>query len=729
MAPEALRKSTQWNALLQAIQSEDLLASLNKVKWGPDDKKILPINSWEQTTAARYILDRTLQSLHFNEISDRVERVAAAHEKTFEWIFNPYDPDDKRWDSFTGWLEGPADLYWITGKAGSGKSTLMKYIIGNPQVKSSLSVWSRGLPIITASFFFWNSGTEIQMSQLGLLRSLFHQILTQRRLMPSQTISGDLYLQFLSRDIEKPWSWTELMQGLRELLHDETSAHYLLFIDGLDEFSGDLTDMIDLVTQFSKYPRVKLCVSSRPWVVFEDAYKSKPSLRMEDLTHSDIKAYISSKFKAHTAFVELTDLNPYYGVYLTNQVATKASGVFLWVVLAVRSLLNGFSNGDKEKEIKERLDSLPPDLETFYDKILDNIEPRYKKHAARLFQIFSAFKSPPTVLCMTFADDGVEEAIQKDIGPFIPTDLHQKVWGMKRRLNSRCKGLLEIGPVFTGELSIRPRADVITDRIVYSTDLRPLSESNVQYLHRTVKDFFARPEIQHRIVTEAGSDFNPNLCLYASYLQQLKSIQVTEAKGSDLFDIVSWSIEYAARAQGSISQAEFVSYLDEVDRAGSAVFRVAGGSEPLSTNSKKNWTERITHTNGTTFLSVAVICNFTEYVTAKLSDGMRKEDLPSRPLLLSAAMDYKLWKNVQPQLHLAHSEPSSKMVKLLLDHGFDPYEKYEGTSTPWDECMGHTQFEGEEWRLIINHLKLWRKRKSNPVIGKIGRIFKGLHKS
>lgn len=33
------------------------------------------------------------------------------------------------------------------------------------------------MPVLVATFFFWNSGTQEQRSQVGLLRSLLFQIL------------------------------------------------------------------------------------------------------------------------------------------------------------------------------------------------------------------------------------------------------------------------------------------------------------------------------------------------------------------------------------------------------------------------------------------------------------------------------------------------------------------------------------------------------------------------
>lgn len=70
-----------------------------------------------------------MSHLGFSEIRSREERVADAYTRTFEWIFQGSDDCPGQWSNFVDWLQSGDRLYWITGKAGSGKSTLMKYIL------------------------------------------------------------------------------------------------------------------------------------------------------------------------------------------------------------------------------------------------------------------------------------------------------------------------------------------------------------------------------------------------------------------------------------------------------------------------------------------------------------------------------------------------------------------------------------------------------------------------
>lgn len=119
-----------------------------------------------------------VQELHFETQTERYEAVHDAHVKTFGWIFQRNSPE-ALYDCFVTWLESGKDLYWINGKAGSGKSTLMRYICDDPRTKEHLLAWSGDSKLVTADFYFWNIGNKLQKSQLGLLRSLIYQVLDQ----------------------------------------------------------------------------------------------------------------------------------------------------------------------------------------------------------------------------------------------------------------------------------------------------------------------------------------------------------------------------------------------------------------------------------------------------------------------------------------------------------------------------------------------------------------------
>ncbi|KAE9368295.1 hypothetical protein N431DRAFT_493784 [Stipitochalara longipes BDJ] len=130
------------------------------------------------------VIDSLRQSLRFPTMVDRREAISQAHAETFKWIFRPPPDDDVPWSNFIQWLECGTNIYWINGKAGSGKSTLMRYILENPLTLEHLR--SNGDEVEVLGFFFWNSGSVKQRSQNGLLRSLLFETLQRHPHLSSQ---------------------------------------------------------------------------------------------------------------------------------------------------------------------------------------------------------------------------------------------------------------------------------------------------------------------------------------------------------------------------------------------------------------------------------------------------------------------------------------------------------------------------------------------------------------
>ena len=75
--------------------------------------------------------------LSFEELEARHQQIPVAYDRTYTWVFE--EPQGNReWSSFAKWLTGDESLYWITGKPGAGKSTLVKFIRQNERTKRLL---------------------------------------------------------------------------------------------------------------------------------------------------------------------------------------------------------------------------------------------------------------------------------------------------------------------------------------------------------------------------------------------------------------------------------------------------------------------------------------------------------------------------------------------------------------------------------------------------------------
>jgi hypothetical protein len=93
-------------------------------------------------------LQRILKSLAFEGMHGRFGEVLEAHKKTFQWMLsenaagNGYNERSSARDLFIDWLSGGSGIFHISGKLGSGKSTLMKFLCGESRTTTELQKWA-----------------------------------------------------------------------------------------------------------------------------------------------------------------------------------------------------------------------------------------------------------------------------------------------------------------------------------------------------------------------------------------------------------------------------------------------------------------------------------------------------------------------------------------------------------------------------------------------------------
>jgi hypothetical protein len=73
---------------------------------------------------------------------------------------------------------------------------------------------------------------------------------------------------------------------------------------------------------------------------------------MEDLTYNDMTKYIMAKFGGNYRFRRVQERQPEVAITISRSVAEKANGVFLWVDIAVSSLLVGIVAGDRIEDLE-----------------------------------------------------------------------------------------------------------------------------------------------------------------------------------------------------------------------------------------------------------------------------------------------------------------------------------------------------------------------------------------
>ena len=622
----------------------------------------------------------------------RQEKIIDAHAQTFNWIFHPNTSSSGSApeNGFLQWLIKGSDIFWITGKPGSGKSTLMKFLSHHGATLPELKRWAENRALVTADFYFWHAGTELQKSQEGLLQSLLYGILSQCPETMPNVLPKRWEQSKSNHAVSHPWSRTELLAAFTELSAEITKQkRFCFFIDGLDEYDGDHSEIVDLLKWFSQSKDIKICLSSRPWNVFTRAFGlgSNPIIRLEDLTWRDIQTYVRDTLGSNRLFCQLiAGKDSARCENLQNEIVSRAQGVFLWVFLVTRSLLQGLTNADRITDLERRLRSLPIDLETYFRHMLDNIEDIYKQQTVQTFHTALQAAEPLNLMTYVMVDELEENpnyAIELPVQQMSRGQIESRCQEMKLRINARCKDLLQVSRKVSKKTLHNSMLETSLDHSSGSEEvssgepsLQPLFPYEVDFLHRTVRDFFQVNDIQIFVASRLPRSFSYSNMLCHAFLGQIKVAPI-EAQPIDqvaeVSDLIDDLMHYAYEAEKQTVDPDTV-LLDEL---ANTIKHLYGH---LQLQAPGHFTiedlEEYTCTHPSTHPSIPKICQ------SVLGFAVQKD----LQLYVGHKLDKRLhqglpaWENetlvmdaLQPSIPSKYSlqSPNRKMLRLLVGKGVD----------------------------------------------------------
>ncbi|KAF5648833.1 hypothetical protein F25303_4861 [Fusarium sp. NRRL 25303] len=304
------------------------------------------------------------------------------------------------------------------------------------------------------------------------------------------------------------WSSKALKCLLRQVL--EAKSHAIcIFVDGLDEVANDdgldrLTREIEEILQF---PGIKICVSSRPeasvlrWL----ERLNTPSILLEDLTRPEMRTVVH---KGLDPLLSSQKLSVDTHQYLCDEMVRKSQGVFLWLFLVLRSLINGIENGDTEKILMKRLTELPSKIHDLYADIWERLNERSPVHrrdavwfvryvlTGDLQSIYFQrqehpvtqrfYISQPVFGQIAFAEmPDRHESLLKHRDRIDSEELRKACDIARNQIEIKCGGLLQIR---MQEKGIPPH------------DTNDLLMQQVVFIHRTAHDFFTETEVGRSIL-------------------------------------------------------------------------------------------------------------------------------------------------------------------------------------------------------------------------------------
>ena len=623
--------------------------------------------------------ERVLASLKFDEWKRRFTDVRKAHKRTFDWMLGEQEEVSVPPTNFRHWLQFGDGIYWIGGKAGSGKSTLLKFLVDHPTTSADLQRWAGPeAKTIMVSWFFWNAGSPMQRSREGLFQSLLFQILRRCPYLIPTVCSQRWDDDGMYGDKSDPWTLDELEDAFDVLAQQILlSVKFCMFIDGLDEYDGLPNELIRILERVVKSDSIKLCVSSRPWNEFLDAFADghcAGDIRLERYTKKDVERFVRDILEKDKSFTNAERRDSRYRIFI-DQIIERAKGVFLWVYLVVNELLKGLGERNRLEDLQRKLDTTPETLDEYFQRIFDRIDKADRSESAKSFLVTAHAVQPLSVTGYYFLqkeDLESEYALRAPIGHITALSTYKIRSEIMDRVNFLCKDLLEVN-------------EVTRDGLL---------DYQVDFVHRTVKDFLMTKDMHQQLVQRATSDLTSDwdahetLCAIALACTKTLKLSNGIRRGLNiLFTLVDEFMFYAHEVEIEKHKSD-VRLLDELDRV---VSHYADADMACHwTNARDPPTGMyFDEFNHNCFLALAIQSRLCLYVKHKLEkDCKLMRTKKGRPLL-----DYALRPNIVTPTKLPHLVEfiDFEMVRLLLENGANPNEKVSiyGNITVWGLFLLH----------------------------------------
>ena len=576
--------------------------------------------------------------------------------------------------------------------------------------------------MLLAGFFFHERGLVENAKTLeGLIKTILHQVFSHyQSLIPE--ILPQAWKEALGERLVGIGRF-EIMQAFKYLINQSSlDLHLFLFIDGLDEFKGEPGELVRLLqTLTSGGPgsktRVQLCVSSREWPIYEHTYGSGPHLRMQDVTRSDMEAYSRTKLLSIPRFHHLFGESFSSANTFITDLVSKSRGVFLWIFLVVRDLVEGLLNFDSIDDLFRILASLPDELDSLYKSIIDRIPERYRQEAARYFNLLQVQeRGDLTPLMLGFAEQHIECLLSGEFARRIAPDRRSYEQEVLGRTRSRCLGLVDW---------TFPRT---TEGVEYfygsGFSENAEEEPRAEFIHLTFLELLRNGAQETWIQDYLQTDVSPHERLAAMYVGLTHLSLVLEMLPLLPFPAlevcVTHYLNHICHAEGSqdTNPISILASLMAMEQAQSMLH-----NDP---DHHQHWTARrwihgvdppSSHSNLTSLMVAENLIRTLRCYMEVDGAALQKSGLP---LLLYACQSYHITALLTD---FEWIEP--KMVSLLLGYGCDANERWQSqpdsqgewwASTPWEVFLSRAYFffSRKTWRPLKS--AAWYQDKTHKLL-------------
>lgn len=424
----------------------------------------------------------------------QVDTVRHYNKNTFEWLFTDQVPYS-RWLCDDG--ENFGAIFWITGKPGSGKSTLMRFALEDSRTMSLQPSNSNGHSL--AYFFHLRGKSLVQKSLRGMLMELLYQLL--EKYPRSFEIIRPTFMS-LKRG-KQDWNIQSLSKAFISIPYVPPAVpgckdHITLFIDALDEDQNqadnntlleildDLLDTYRCVRNDPDTPVLKICLASRPWPIFQQRLGEDPqvpSFAIHDFTANDIQEYTNARILTTSHIFKEYGKRQKAISQLSADIALRANGVFLWVKVVVDNLRQDIIDGTAIESLEKTLHKYPEELDDMYKFTLKRIREAYRPETMIIFKTMLASRTSLTAVQLYTVTNICMRSEQYDHDAMIYFD------SMIRWLASRSGGLIDVVDTGAEEQRSVASGSYTGSAVQLSSNHSVEGSFPAEFIHQTVEDF------------------------------------------------------------------------------------------------------------------------------------------------------------------------------------------------------------------------------------------------
>jgi hypothetical protein len=305
------------------------------------------------------------------------------------------------------------------------------------------------MALATGRVFLTRTGTRLQSSRSGLIRTILHSISTDcpsliPLLFPEEWTHSarDPDLVFVDDRLNKAFETLKSSPLVYK-------AHRIaIFIDGLDEISDEYCRPPQLVEELRRWAvgnSVKICASSRVVPVIDNRLRQFPSLKLHTVNQGGIARFARDILAAEMEFLEDAGAQETME-RLVRHVIDNSNGAFLWVSLILRDLVVGLNNANSLETLYNKTTSLPRDLDHLYNDLLLSMHRNDENQAYRFLSLALVSPQPCPLIQFSFLRDWVDRTDLPDqaLPPLSSDKLKQCLATARRQVAGDCLGLLEI---------------------------------------------------------------------------------------------------------------------------------------------------------------------------------------------------------------------------------------------------------------------------------------------